>query len=203
MHSDKPKVHRACKKLIKKYYKIILVLVLIACSLLFNFANGGSDEIQLDSNQDEAVQEAPDQSESKEGYVDISGEVNSPGVYKIDNHTRLYQVIDKAGGVTESADLNMINQAEILEDGAKIIIPEIGSTAADTPSASSPQSNGKVNINTADEEALKTLNGIGDAIAARIIEYRAQNAFNSIEDIKNVNGIGETTFNKIKDSITV
>ncbi len=144
-----------------------------------------------------------------EAYVDISGEVNKPGIYTVNEDTRLFEVIEMAGGLKDNADVDSINQAEFITDGQKIIIPsntEIDSVSADssvTASDSSASSSGKININTASKEELKELSGIGDVIAERIIEYRNGSRFNSTEDIKNVKGIGDAIYEKIRSNIAV
>jgi competence protein ComEA len=112
-----------------------------------------------------------------------------------------------AGGLTEDADADRVNRASFVEDGQKIIIPEKGSEiAGDLTSASAAPAdsgNGLININTATADELKTLSGIGDVTAEKIIEYRSSKSFKSKEDIMSVDGIGSKTYEKIKDRITV
>ena len=139
-------------------------------------------------------------------YVDISGEVNKPGVYQFESGTRLYEVIDKAGGLTEHADKNGINQAEFVEDGQKIVIPTLNSGSGigtGSNSSGSESTNGLININTASKDQLMGITGVGEVIADRIIEYRESSRFKSIEDIQNVKGIGSATYEKMKSEITV
>ena len=131
----------------------------------------------------------------------------NPGVYQVTKDTRLYEVIDMAGGLNEDADTDSVNRASFVEDCQKIVIPAKGSgtgaDAAGQAASASPGINeqGLVNINTATLDELKTLNGIGDVIAERIIEYRSSNAFKSKEDIMSVKGIGKGIYEKIKDRI--
>ena len=131
----------------------------------------------------------------------------NPGVYEVERDTRLYQVIEMAGGLEEDADTDSVNRASFVEDGQKIIIPVKGSESPDGRTAVSGTvsagitDQGLVNINTATLDELKTLNGIGDVIAERIIEYRSSNAFKSKEDIMSVKGIGKGIYEKIKDHI--
>ena len=112
--------------------------------------------------------------------------------------------------------MSSINRAEFLLDGQKIYIPSLAmdedgniieaapSAGAADASGSSGTVSGKVNINTAGSEQLQTLNGVGPATAQKIIDYRQSNgSFSSVEDIKNVSGIGDKTFEKLKDSITI
>ena len=141
-------------------------------------------------------------------YVDISGCVKSPGIYKIKRNTRLFEVIELAGGLTKDADYNGFNQAEHIEDGDKIIIPaknqESDSASASQGNNATASNNGKININTADSAALQEIPGVGPATAEKIISYRETNGrFRNKEDLMNVSGIGEKTFEKMKDMITI
>jgi competence protein ComEA len=140
--------------------------------------------------------------------VDIGGAVEEPGVYQVAKDTRLYEVIEMAGGLTENADTDSVNRASCVEDGQKIIIPVKGSvdregTVSVYPDTPASSGSGLININTASSDELKTLSGIGDAIADRIIQYRSSHSFKSKEDIMSVDGIGSKTYDKIKDRITV
>lgn len=138
--------------------------------------------------------------------VYICGEVNKPGVYKMVDGDRIDDLIKVAGGFTSNADTESVNLAIKLKDEDYIKVPsktisqDINGTLINTQN----NKQGKVNINTAGIEELKTLPRIGDSIAKRIIDYRTKNGrFNRIEDIKNVSGIGEKMFENIKDMICV
>lgn len=139
--------------------------------------------------------------------VDIGGEVTNPMVVELEEGSRVEEAIKAAGGVTENADLTDINRAAFLEDGDKILIPSKLTESGESGSSSGSESTSsytddRVNINTADSTELQTLNGIGPVTAEKIIEYRTeQGTFKSIEDIKNVSGIGDKTFEKFKDDI--
>ena len=105
-----------------------------------------------------------------------------------------------AGGLSEDADPDHVNRASFVEDGQKIIIPVKGSEYTDdgTAAAFSPEADsGLININTASADELKTLSGIGDVTAEKIIEYRSSTAFKSKEDIMSVDGIGNKTYEKM------
>ena len=159
-------------------------------------------------------------------FVYVCGAVNTPGVYELEAGARLYEAIARAGGVREDGAEESINQAQAVSDGERLYIPtdeEVrqgldgyflsgsagGAAAAGSQSAvpggpSGSSAGGKVNINTASREELKTLNGIGDTRAGSIIVYRESNGpFGSIEDLMKVEGIKEGVFNKLKDDITV
>lgn len=164
-------------------------------------------------------------------YVEVKGAVISPGVYKIKSDKRLFDVITLAGGLSEDANTDYINQTRILQDQTLIVIMTnseieeainkqelIQRKASEVSQATEEKevigydscytnnvsSSSAVSINTANQEQLMTLSGIGEAKANDIISYREANGgFKNIEELKNVNGIGEATFNKIKDSITL
>ncbi|WP_252226973.1 helix-hairpin-helix domain-containing protein [Caldicoprobacter algeriensis] len=140
--------------------------------------------------------------------VYIVGAVRYPGVIEVEEGSRLIDVLELAGGATEEADLERVNLALRVQDEGMYKIPKIGEELSEqNPTVSgttSEQGQQKVNINTADEATLDTLPGIGPSKAKRIIEYREQNGpFKSIEEIKNVSGIGDKTFEQLKDLITV
>ncbi|WP_236785425.1 helix-hairpin-helix domain-containing protein [Anaerococcus ihuae] len=142
--------------------------------------------------------------------VHISGQINKPGVYEINDDYRLEDLVNDAGGLTENADLNKINLALKLEDQMRIIIPNINdkdnienNMTTQLISPINENDNKKVNINTADQSELMTLPNIGEKRANSIIEYRQKNKFNKIEDIKNVSGIGDKYFEAMKDMIVV
>lgn len=141
--------------------------------------------------------------------VHICGAVRLPGVYTLEAGSRIYQAIEAAGGFTEDAGEDYLNQADPVSDGMKIYVPtleEIEETRWQQISgqAVSDEGKGLVNINTADEELLCTLSGVGSSRAKSIIAYREKHgSFQKIEDIMNVEGIKDGLFQKIKDSITV
>ena len=150
----------------------------------------------------------------KETYVvHICGAVENPGVYILDEDSRVYQAIEKAGGFREDADEDYLNQADALTDGMKLYVPtkeevaqigEAGNWQNISSGAYLQTENSLVNINTAGEEILCTLPGVGSSKAKSIIAYREKNgAFQKTEDIMNVDGIKDGLYQKIKDSITV
>ena len=138
--------------------------------------------------------------------VDVKGQVKKPGVYQSSQGERVIDVINRAGGLTEHADESQVNFAEHVQDAMVIYIPAKGDEGLAVPSASVTQkgSSDKININKADETQLQEIPGIGPAKAAAIIEFREVNgSFNTIDDIKNISGIGDKTFEKLKDLISV
>lgn len=137
--------------------------------------------------------------------VDITGAVNSPGVFYMPQGSRLLDAVQEAGGVTSEADLNVINLAAPIHDGEKIYIPYIADNfPKPIPSPFFTQTSQQININTATAADLTKLPGIGEERAFDIINYREANGpFLNIEDIQNVPGIGAGIFEQIKNLITV
>lgn len=190
-----------------------------------NVANSTSIEEQEGNNLNEEnsikIRESTNLNGNKKIIVHISGEVISPGVISLEEGARIVDAINMADGVTEEADLSKVNLAYVLEDAQKIYIPNINEKEEEeivknieegVVISGSGTSNGndsknedvKININTANVKELQKLSGIGESIALRIVTYRKENGkFNSIEDLKNVSGIGENKFNKIKNNIFV
>lgn len=141
--------------------------------------------------------------------IHVCGAVANPSVYQVEEGTRIYQVIEKAGGFLEEADRDYLNLALEVEDGMQIRIPTKEETKdCQVPllieSGESEKASAKVNLNTAEEEVLCTLPGIGESRAKSIIQYRQEHgSFQRIEDIMKVSGIKEAAYEKIKDYITV
>lgn len=139
--------------------------------------------------------------------VEIKGEVKNPDVYEIDDGSIIRDLINMAGGLTQEANIDGINRAEKLRANQLIVIPNndnannnIGSSSVSTGGSS----DGIININTATLSELQNITGVGEVKAQSIISYREKNGgFKSIEEIKNVDGIGDKTFEKIKDQISI
>jgi competence protein ComEA len=136
--------------------------------------------------------------------VYISGAVQQPDVYALAPDSIVKDALLAAGGPTEEADLDRINLASPLSDGQHVYVPHLGEENLPVQLPTSPvSSGGKININTADQAQFETLPGIGPSIAQRIVEHRqAHGPFARIEDIVDVSGIGQGTFEKIQDLIT-
>ncbi|MFX3674445.1 MAG: helix-hairpin-helix domain-containing protein [Paenisporosarcina sp.] len=140
--------------------------------------------------------------------VDIKGQVVSPGVYTLSNESRVLDAIKRAGGLLPSADSKVLNLAAKLSDEMVLYIPEIGEippvVEGSFPTKNTSKESSLVNINTAEETELMSLPGIGPSKAKAIISYREDKGpFNSIEDMKNVTGIGDRTFESLQEFITV
>lgn len=136
-------------------------------------------------------------------YVHICGEVESPGVYEVNEGSRIFEVVELAGGYTDQASGDYLNMAETVCDGMKLVVPAAGEEPEDSSSEGQVYDK-RVNLNTATKDELMTLKGIGEARAADIISYReGHGRFESVEDIMKVPGIKDAAFQKIKDDITV
>ncbi len=145
-------------------------------------------------------------------YVQISGAIKTPQVAKLKKGARVFELIDNSGGFTadvSNAYVNKIlNLAKVLNDGEKIYIPysieELEPDFTTKYSENSTETSDIININTANKEELKTLPQVGDSTADKIIDYRTKNGpFKSIDEIKNVSGIGDKTFEELKDLISI
>ena len=202
----------------------ILVTILVGWKLFDskNFDEVNSNEI-LVSNLKNNEKEKNEDKEEEMMAIHVTGEVKNPGVVKVKQGSRIEDIIEAAGGLTENADITNVNLAFEVEDGMKIRIPsndegnenegniiehyitqDSGKGVIVSEDKSSENLSLVININTANETELEQLPGIGASIAGRIIDYRNKNGkFKAIEDIKNVTGIGETKFEKIKDLIKV
>jgi len=148
--------------------------------------------------------------------VDVKGKVKHPGVYRFEAGQRVADAIEKAGGPTAEADLEQVNLAQPLQDGAALIVPAKGSAKGSeslvpaglqsaVPSAlSGTPADSRVNLNTATKEELMKLPGIGEAKAEAILEHRKnKRSFRSPEELKQVSGIGEKMYERLKDHIRV
>lgn len=204
----------------------ILLLVHVISVLLFT---KGTDVVA----QEEILEEKKEEVKTleKRYKVDIKGQVNKPGVYEIDEDSRVIDVINLAGGLKKDANTDFLNLSKKVEDGSVIWIyttkeieklkevktvteyiekecncPDVSNSACVTKPTSEKNNtatNSKININTSSLEELMKLSGIGEAKAKAIIEYRRKTPFKNIEDIKNVSGIGDSAYEKIKNFITV
>ena len=180
--------------------------------------NDGADN-SSSSNSNEANKSEKDV-EVKEITVYISGQVAKEGVVTLSSDKRLADAVEKLGGLTKNADTNNINLAMKLEDEKHYIIPKEGEVIQNNSDSTQVTSNkdnnssnnatqsdsqgSKININTADLKQLDDIPGVGEATANKILSYRDENGeFKSIEEIKNVNGIGDKKFENMKDLICV
>ena len=186
-----------------RLYNKGLVIVLITALLIMTAVGiklSDKEEEMIFTGFEKTVSEDKELTEVKtSGYifVDIDGAVKNPGVYQLEDGDRVNDAIIMAGGLTEHAYTKNLNKARKISDGEKIYIPAEGEIE------SSSNSSGLININTASIGELMSLPGIGEVYAQRIIDYRSSKLFGSVEEIKNIEGIGEKTFEKIKELITI
>lgn len=186
------------------------------------------EEERVNDSEDEENKE-DDEVENKI-LVYVTGEINNPGVIMLNENSRIIDAINSAGGTTNNADVSKINLAYVLKDGMKVNIPNKEDLKKDSnfeyitmdsgdgknddllksddnlsnKTEKSSTNKSKVNINTATQTELETLPGIGPSTALKIINYRNENGkFSTIEEIKNVSGIGDSKFENIKKYITV
>lgn len=208
----------------KKQIAIVIIIgfmfFIIIGGYLYNIYSKDNEDI-LDNELmqiDEDYQQISE--ESGKVVVHIAGEVNSPGIVEVSTGSRIADILEQAEGVTENADISKVNLAYIVQDGQKIIIPQIQENDETVGENTEyiVEENGKdiieeqtakeatvgiVNINKATQTELEQLPGIGPSTALKIMEYRKKNKFKRIEDIKNVSGIGDAKFEKIKEHITI
>lgn len=212
----------------KNLFSVFLSIFVILLSLFdvyiyVNFISSNNSNSDI-SDDFESSNEAEEDEEVITYFVDIKGEVNNPGTYEVLPDTRVLDVIEKAGGLTENANTSVNNLSLKVKDEMVIIIysneevsnfskvKEKESQVSKTCNSSDIKNDtcisndslsSLVNINTASKEELMTLTGIGEAKALDIISYRDNNGlFNDISDITKVSGIGDSLYAKIKDFIT-
>lgn len=221
-------------KLNKKHKIIIIISTIMVIGLGYYVYSKENSKNEMSDLQVEEGNIENNQSikEEKKIKVHISGAIKNEGVFELDENSRIIDVIQQAGGLTEQSYTKYINLAEMLEDGSKIYIPTkeeienqekqneeqenkkdietfkntitINQNENNQKYKSTNQKIKKININTATQEELDSLPGVGASTANKILNYRKENGkFKTKEDIKNVSGIGESKFNKIKDLIEV
>lgn len=221
-------------KFVRKHKGKLFIIIFVLFTLYTIYDTYSFEtESEVKTKKNETVTKKDEKEEKTKNetvLVDVKGEVNTPGVYELTSNNTVIDAINKAGGLTKISDTSNINLSKKLEDEMVIIVyskAEIQKMEEDKivcppcnnaciteedekakldekeeNTAETPM--GKININTADETTLQTLDGIGETKAKAIIEYRNKNGnFKTIEDIKNVFGIGDSVYEKIKDNITV
>ena len=211
-----------------KQYKITLGLgllgVIAAGFILLQGRDQGGTDVQQLTEQTSSSSSYKDEKSNKSNEisqadtedqlvtVDVKGAVKKPGVYQLQSNSRVHDALEKAGGLTDEADLKSVNQAQKLSDEAVVYVAKVGENAVDvTTSAPASATSGTgqaksalVNLNTATEADFQTISGIGQKRAQDIIAYREANGrFKSVDELKNVSGIGAKTLEKLKEYVTV
>ena len=203
--------------------KIIIGIAIIALAG-FGYYKSSSDSLnsnqiqsivdtkQTDNINNQSEVENKENEDNSSKMCQIDGCVNKPGVYSFKKDDRIKDIIDLAGGFTKDADTKSVNLAMKLKDEMKIFIPSKNEISklqnhntenSQIVTLKDNNSTNLVNINTADSNKLQTLPGIGPSKAKKIIEFREKNQFKKSEELKNVDGIGEKTFESLKSLITI
>ena len=202
----------------KNFKKIIIFGVIslgVTIYIIYKtLSNNQVEEIEF--NNLEINTESPETIQAEEKYIilHVTGEVKNPGIVKIAEGGRIADAIEASGGVTENVNLDKVNLAYVLQDGQKLYIPSIydeeekeyieEDAGQNIIEEFKVKQQSKINLNTATQTELETLTGIGQSTALKIINYRKKNGkFKTIEEIKNVPGIGESKFEEIKEDICV
>ncbi len=204
------------KKIDKKIFIIIGLILLIIIEILVNINSNKKEEVkvvQVEKTTQEVVV-------NDTFFVDVKGSVKKPGVYEFKDNERVIDAINKAGGLKTNADTSNINLSQKLKSEMVVYVysktevknasnkiscdTKCSTNVIEVNNCTTKDEKNLININTASESELLTLPGVGEAKAKSIIEYRNNNGgFKSIEDIKNISGIADSLFNQIKDMITV
>ncbi len=220
-----------CKDFLKRCLVFFVVTILTACGKEEEFVTFTSSETENVESAMQTTEEAKETDWSKEDaigwesatptgrttqdetiFVHVCGAVVTPGVYEISKDARVFEAIQMAGGCTDEASKDSLNLAQSITDGQRIYVPTKEEAATGSQEWQQPtriETSGQemtavVNINTAGKEELMTLPGIGEAKADSILSYRQEKgSFSTIEEIKQISGIKDRVFEKIKDRITV
>ncbi len=186
----------------------LMMLVLSGCNrsgeiLYFDRETAASPEHMGESSQESLSGEEQNTAADTDRQicVHVCGQVCQPGVVMLPEGSRAWEAVESAGGLRDDAQEEAVNLAAVLRDGERLYIPSEGETL---PESTDGSNRGLVNLNTADAAGLQTLPGIGESRAADILSYRERNGgFQSPEEIMRVPGIKESTYEKIKDKITI
>ncbi|TCT16359.1 competence protein ComEA [Natranaerovirga pectinivora] len=195
---------------VDKYTKLIgLLSVILIAGIIYILVIYDLEEVEISINEhnngkiEEITEESEDLIDDKMIYVFLCGAINNPGVYEVVDGTRVFEVMNLAGGLADNADQTVVNQAQPVMDGQQIYFPTIKEVEEGYIEEISVGQY-LININTASIEQLITLPGVGEVRAQTIINFRNKNGrFKSTEEIMNVDGIKEGIYNRIKDFITV
>lgn len=200
------------KKLLnyKKYILMAVVALIVMGGYLVKDKNDHSESTLIAKQQRPTKTKKITKSGANSSItVDIFGAIKNQGVYNVKKTSRLNDLIEIAGGLTDKADIKNINRAKTLTDQEKIYIPYQGEIKAtpiteNSTVASDSENSNKININTADATELQKLNGVGEKKAEQIIAYRDENGdFKDPKELTKVSGIGEKTFAAMADKVTI
>ena len=193
-----------------KYVSIITFFII--CGIWYVVTSQKQPEETILVKEEPAVQLAdnieisknPKEDFKEKIVIHVCGAVKSPGIYELDEGSRIYEAIAKAGGVLENAAAEQLNQAAKISDGQQLYVPFQGETNVFTGSQESSSKETGVNINTANKEELMTLPGIGVSKAEAIIKYREEHGdFKDVQELTNIAGIKTSVYEKIKELVRV
>lgn len=194
---------------------LLLILIISVVGISYYAFFRKPPEVAFKLEEEPAVPVTATVRPSKEIVVHVVGAVKHPGVYTLEEGKRVKDAIEIAGGELPDADLLRLNLAQKLHDEDKLYVPRLGETPDESETESSSygatigigvnsKDDEKIDINKASEIELTQLPGIGPVTAQKIIDYRKENgSFKSIDDIKNVSGIGDKKFEQIKDKVKI
>lgn len=176
---------------------VVLLLVGVGCAVLVT-ALGDHGAVEQVARAEPEASGAP--MSGAIILVHVLGAVERPGLYELHEGDRAVDAIAAAGGFADAADQAQLNLARFVADAEQLYVPVLG----EAPAQATAQGGGKVNLNTADAATLETLPRVGPAMAERIIAWREQNgSFTSVEELLNITGIGDKTFEAMRDLVTV
>ena len=183
---------------------VVLVLVIAGIAVLASAlsTSGSTATASQPVSSPRTVHTAtPTGADAPTAFVHVIGQVKNPGLYELAAGSRMVDAVAAAGGLTATADQTSLNLAQVVADGQQIVVAVQG--AAPVAAASGAAAGATVNINSADASALETLDGIGPALAQRILAYRtAHGRFRTVGELQNVPGIGPRKFAAIKASVS-
>ena len=201
------------RKILLKQMGVLLGTLLVVClcscgkSTVSYIENESAALEETESEQETEMGDEEQETEKKIIYVYVCGQVEKPGVYTLLEGSRIYDVFELAGGLTGEADADYWNQARLLKDGEMIYVPskgEVMEQSFERDTTGKAEESGKVNINTASKEELMTLPGIGETKALAILAYRQENGpFSSLDELKQVEGIKDAVYSKMKGYIEI
>jgi competence protein ComEA len=197
------------KGIVEEYkIQIMSIVIITLASFGYIIMDQGKEDEKIFVKEANMVKpetsQKSDTQKNSDVYIDIKGQVAKPGVYILKSDNRIQDVINLAGGFLSDAETKSVNLAQKLTDEMVIYVPKKGEIESNVVPTSQQGSVEKLNINSADVADFDSLPGIGPSKAKNIIEFRdSQGGFKSIEELKEVNGIGESTFEKLKDLIDI
>ena len=176
---------------------VVAALAVFAATRLFGGGEGGPPAVRMDGGGGRATSRSP----RPDLYIHVAGAVRRPGLLRLPADTRVASALEKAGGPTRRADLTAVNLAAKVQDGQQIVVPVRGA-AGPTPGAAAESPGTQIHLSTATPEQLDEVEGIGPTLAERIIEYRdAHGGFGSIDELAQVEGIGEKRLATLRDAL--